>query len=269
MTSISDVNGLSFPISSFRTNQTDRLGRRAAAYLEMALDVGDGEPSHVHKLENKLRRCLWKQHEDTNRFEQVKSDVCHNPKSSKNPEMESVMMMQKQHENMDRCCYSLCWPPSRSMACRKQWWSSGVHRRRGTFDRTYCLTAPVLLPQLPILPPRSTTSSISTASESSPSATVKRGGANYPLSRLVQSRQRPVGHPTVRTRTFCMENKKEKGETKKNQTGKMLVYCIHCTRTQLRLKCILMYEPTRFGSLPLVGEISRVLDIFSSYLFES
>lgn len=36
------------------------------------------------------------------------------------------------------------------MAWTKQWWSSGVHLKRGTFDLIYCLTAP-LLPQLPIL----------------------------------------------------------------------------------------------------------------------
>lgn len=44
---------------------------------------------------------------------------------------------------------SLSWPPSLSMASTKQWWRSGVHLKRGTFDLTYCLTLP-FLPQLPI-----------------------------------------------------------------------------------------------------------------------
>jgi len=36
------------------------------------------------------------------------------------------------------------------MAWTKQWWSSGVHFKRGTLDLMYCLTAP-FLPQLPII----------------------------------------------------------------------------------------------------------------------
>jgi hypothetical protein len=39
----------------------------------------------------------------------------------------------------------LCWPPSLCMASTKRRWRSGVHLRRGTLDRLYCLTAPSTL----------------------------------------------------------------------------------------------------------------------------
>jgi hypothetical protein len=39
----------------------------------------------------------------------------------------------------------LCWPPSLCMAWTKRRWRSGVHLRRGTLDRLYCLAAPSTL----------------------------------------------------------------------------------------------------------------------------
>jgi hypothetical protein len=112
----------------------------------MAFHMWNGESFHIHQLKNQFRRSLYKEEtgkKKRNRKEQNKHIVNISAK------MEEPKNLKQKKAIIQQELYSLSWPPSLSMAWTKQRWSSGVHLKRGTFDLTYCLTAP-LLPQLPI-----------------------------------------------------------------------------------------------------------------------
>ena len=119
---------------------------RRKTNLEMAFHMWNGESFHIHQLKNQFRRSLYKEEtgkKKRNRKEQNKHIV------NLSAKMEEPKNLKQKKAIIQQELYSLSWPPSLSMAWTKQRWSSGVHLKRGTFDLTYCLTAP-LLPQLPI-----------------------------------------------------------------------------------------------------------------------
>lgn len=100
----------------------------------MALHMWNGESLHIHQLKNEFRRGFYKEKKQS-----------HNQRNWTNRTFRNLVDEKTKHIIR----YLLSWPPSLSIAWTKQWCSSGVHLKRGTFDLIYCLTVP-LLPQLPI-----------------------------------------------------------------------------------------------------------------------